>query len=199
MTSIIEEALVPGPRTTVAPENLYLPGEGIIAESYSRLAPTTANAWQTGDISVTRIGLRQGALVTNCLTAIITAAAGTAPTLLKMALLDRNFVVLGQSANLASDPLWTSQGTKQVALTAPLTVPSDNLYYVASLLVGSFGTTQPQFARIASANANIWNALPGGFSVALGTGSGKTDFPANGTAVTGLTFAGGLGWWAGVN
>lgn len=179
---------------------LAVAGSGLISESFSRLFVAGQTAPATQQIYTAPVGLRAGDLATNCHCDVTVLGTSTAPTLIKMALLDKTGKVLGQSANLAADTMWTTTlGPKTVALAAAVTIPTDDLYYVSFLRNGIFAGTDMQLGRANAQIVSVGNAL--GAGVALWPGqTGQTDYAATNASQT-LTqsVAGTVIMWFGVS
>jgi len=170
-------------------------GDGFLTWSYPRTLP--GFSLQPGNQSIQAMAMpfSSGMVVTNCHCMLHIIAAGTPPSLIKMGIFDKTSKMIAQSANLAASAIWTTAPlTVTIALTSPVTIPSSDLYYVAFLINGVFGTTQLQLGRVGALNAALWNAIGSGISPALGS-NGQTDFPANGNNVPGLGIAPALGFW----
>jgi hypothetical protein len=168
--------------------------EGLISETFARAEVALSSAPGTQNLFVTRLYLFAGEVVTNVLCHVVTAAVGAQPTLIKLALLDKTQKVLQVTADLKADAKWTSAGTKAFALGAPVTIPTDGLYYVAFLKNGVFGGTDVALLRSGAGNGT---ALSGGV-IPYGFQAGQTDFAAVGgtQAATGGTSA---SYWFGAS
>jgi hypothetical protein len=180
-----------------------LNAEGLKGEAYPRLLGSGQVVLASQVVTGVRVPLRAGTPVTNLHCGVITAGAGTPPTLLKMALLQRQgssgttWVTFGMSANLAADPMWTTVGIKTVPLLVPVTVPADDAYYVANLCDGAFGTTAMQIARVVPVSGNLVLGIGSGILPAAAVG-GRTDFPAVGQTMS-LPAPSQSGFWFGVS
>lgn len=164
--------------------DIALAGDGLKTETVSRLTLSGVVAPTSQSIFLVRAPIRAGTLINNILCALSTLGVGTTPTLIKMAILDKTGKVLGQSANLNANTMWTAGlGIKTVALSAQVTIPSDDVYYLSFLKNGNFGTTDIQILRVAWPTALIGAAISGGVPLATAV-TVQTDYPANGSSVT---------------
>ncbi len=87
-------------------------------------------------------------VVTNIVVSVTLAAAGTAPTSLKLGLWSSAAtpVCLAVTADLASDARWTFTGWKENALSSPYTILASGIHYLAFWINGVFATTNVQLA-----------------------------------------------------
>lgn len=158
---------------------------GYFAASPPDLSSSGAAVAATQTVYGGAVYLYAGEVVTNVNVCVTTAAAGTAPTGLYLGVWDSGTpTCLAATANLASDGRWTSTGWKANALSAPLTIGTTGVYYLALLENGVFGTTPIQFA---SANATAALGGPIGSGARLWC-SLKTSATAMAASDTG-TFA----------
>lgn len=178
--------------------DIALSGDGLKAETISRLTLSGVVSPTSQSILLVRAPIRAGTLINNILCALTTLGVGTAPTLIKMALLDKTGKVLEQSANLAGNAMWTAGlGIKTVALGSQVTIPSSDVYYLSFLKNGAFASTDMQLLRVAWPTAAMGAAIG---SVPLSTTvTTQTDYPANGSSV--IPGAGGTtsAFWFGAN
>lgn len=172
---------------------------GLLTEAYPMAAALNAlSALTAGQITMALAGLSNGAgdVVTNIVVCIGTAAVGTAPTMMKLAIVKKDGTVLAATANVNSDAKWLSTGYKAFALSSPYTVPADDGYYLAVLQVGAFGTTQPQLIRVGSNQAAGVTQLGSGTFIYASGGTGQTDI----TGTLSVNSAGsGVSFWLGAN
>lgn len=169
-------------------------GQGFISESYPRLITTASVAPTSQQIIAIALGLFAGDVITNCYCSVQTSGVGTAPTLIKMALLDKTGRVLAQSVNVAASAIWTSLGLKAVPVA--YTVTANDLYYVAFLKNGVFTSTEVALARNGMNASFAFGSNP----LPVGIQSAQTDFQPNGSSQTltgGLTANAGL--WVAVS
>lgn len=93
-------------------------------------------------------GFNAGDVVTNIVTCVTTAGAGTVPTGLYVGLYSAAGTLLADSANLASSSIWTSTGFAVAPLLGgtpgPYTIPTTGGYYLMILENGAFATTPMQ-------------------------------------------------------
>lgn len=120
--------------------------------------------------------LYAGEIVTNIIVFVQTAAVGTVPTSLKLALWDSAATpnCLAVTAELKSDSRWTSQGWVVAALSSPYTITSSGIYYPAFWQNGAFGSTNLQ--------VGMCNGSLGGSANIIG--SGKRPYTALKTGAT---------------
>lgn len=154
-----------------------LAAQGLLAETYSRIANITQALLTGGRVYYALIALPEGETVTGLCQIVQTA--GVAMTLSKIGLYD----IAGNRLAISADQgaAWESIGLKQVPFTAPLVVPAGDAFYTA--LVASGGTL-PQFF-CGSTNAGLAVAAAGGV-IPFATLSGQVDLtdPAVITAAT---------------
>jgi hypothetical protein len=128
------------------------------------------------------VGCRGGDVLTNMLANVTTAGVGTTPTLIRQGVADSTGKVLAVTATSQASAVWTTgNAVASVALTAPLTLPSDGLYYLCMIEVGAFGTTPMQLRKIGNP-ANI-GAVPG-FPRPMAAQTGQADLPAVNSSIT---------------
>lgn len=162
--------------------DLALNAAGIIAETVSlttlRDVPgTVATAAST---FAGMVGLRAGDVITGMTYYCITSA-GSGLTLVKMGVATKAGVVLGKTADFHGT---LATGINTVALTTPLTIPTDDGYYLCFTAVG---TTGPTLVRGVAAPINL-PALNGG-SVRASVVGTQTDL------VTFAPAAGSTAFW----
>jgi hypothetical protein len=167
-------------------DEIALAGEGLKTQGYPRNLINAGGVPVTQRIDAMLVPLREGTVLTNIHCAVPAAGVGTGPTLIKLAILSKAGVVQRQTANVGTSAIWTTLGPKTIPLTAAWTCPADDVYYIAFLQNGAFGTTAMQLARNTLYLSQLFAAIGSGVSPQQAT-TGKTDFPADGSAVTGLT------------
>lgn len=139
------------------------------------------------------IPLLAGQVVTNLWICVATAAAGTTPTTIKLAITDYAGARKGVTANVVADAKWTSTGYKSFALADPYTVETTDVYEIAFLQDGSWGTTALQLQRVAGATPTP--SLNSRYAYAT-WGTGQTDI---GTSLTFSAANTPLANWVGVS
>jgi len=174
-----------------------LAAQGLLAETFSRRFATSQAAPTSQTIFASLVTLYAGMTVTNLHCAVGTAAAGTDPTLIKMALCSKAGVVLQQSVNEAADAKWDSKGTKTVALASPYAVTATDGYYVCFLINGTFGSTNLQLVRSLVIDSGSMTAVGSGV-VPICSQASQTDFQATSGSQT-LSGATGNAVWMGVS
>ena len=155
---------------------------GYYHETFSKQGQANTSALATGILYATSIGLLAGDVVTNLIIEVNTA--GATLTLFKVGLLDKAGNRLAVSADLQSGGNVTT-GPKTIPMATPYTIPSDDLYYVAAL---SVGTTGPSLSRgLSKAISSVVGSASYG-SIAFV--SGQTDIQTTNTLVfTGATIS----------
>lgn len=168
---------------------------GLISETGQLDVHTNAATLTSQKIYCRLLGLAAGDIVTYLCAAVSIAGAGTAPTTIKLALLNTSGVIKAITANLASDTGWTASiGPKEFAASTPWTVDTSGAYYVAFLQDGAFASTALQLVRQNStAGADL--AMTGGARSVASGGTGKTDI--SGT-ITFADMGAGSAFWFGV-
>lgn len=166
-------------------QSVALAAAGLISENYSYEMVSSGNAPTAGSIYGFLLGLLAGDLVTNIVVPVVTAGAGTAPTLIRLGLADPSGVVRAVTADLHASSLWTTANTLVACpLSSPLTVSTTGGWRVLLLQVGSWGTTALALGRTTAFSAGALTVQPGGGIRRLGTyGTGATDLPAVGSSL----------------
>lgn len=176
-------------------QNDFLVALGLKGETFdlSNAAGSTTIATQV--IKGTGRYFYTGEVITTLYVCVAVAAAGTAPTLLKLGVWSAAATpaCLAVTADLSADSSWTSVGIKGFNLASVYTVTSDAQLYLAELINGTFGTTQPQLNS---------GAATSGQSVPIGSnrrrnatlGTGQTDMTV---AATGAYTAAAAPIWFG--
>ncbi len=167
-------------------------GLGILTQTWNAEAPGQQAPLVSGTIYCCAVGLRAGDVVTNMLASVATAGSGTTPTLIRQGVADSTGKVLAVTADSHASAVWTSAAVASVALTAPLTIPSQGLYYLCIIEVGAFGTT-PMQLRGAS-NSGSGPGAVSGFPRSLATQAGQADLPAVNSSIT-LGGSTTIGFW----
>lgn len=118
-------------------------GRAIITETVDAIAMIGTAITVNGTVYYCAVGLRAGDVVTNL--SIFVQTAGTVMTRSRVGLYDIAGNLLAQSADQGAS--WQAAGLKTIALTAPFTILTTGLYYVAVIAIG---TVQPTLSRGAS-------------------------------------------------
>lgn len=167
---------------------------GFVSWTFDPVNNNTNTTVPTQTIAGTMLGLSAGATVTNIVMETETAAAGTAPALIRLALLDKTLKVLAVTADVHATA-FTAVGYNAIPLQTPYQVLSSDGYYAAVVINGTWVTTQPQF---------LIGNTPGNNVTPFGTRprrafkqAGQTDFPAVGASVTPATAT--QQYWFGVS
>lgn len=155
---------------------------GFFAETVDgRWCIGSASAMTGGLASYTAIGLYAGEKISSL--TVYVALAGTGLTLSKVGLYSSSGAQLAVSADQGAS--WQTVGAKTIALTAPYTVKTNGVYYLAALATG---TTIPSLIRGSGGTSILAFALAGFLSAYYGQ-TGLADLPAQATFTTGLTGA----------
>jgi hypothetical protein len=134
------------------------------------------------------IGLAAGDVVTNIHTRCITAGATFSGIGMKVGVYSKALQLLGSSGDVS--PAHLSTGGKVNALSAPLSITTTDLYYLAMIAVA---TTPPVLNR--GGAGGLFSAF-GTFAGSAGNQSAQTDLPATAS----ITFnTGMLQYWFGVS
>lgn len=138
--------------STNARAQTRLTARGLIAENSPVEGFQAGNPITSKQVYAGLVGLVKGDVITQIVVCIQTAAAGTAPTLVKLGLMDAAGVVLAATANVGSDVKWNSTGLQGFNLTTPFTITADGGYYPCFLqdLTSPWGTTALQLARFSN-------------------------------------------------
>jgi hypothetical protein len=130
--------------------------------------------------------LAAGETIDNIILAISVAASGTDATLFKVAVLDSAYKVLAQSINLAPSAAIRATGKQAFPLSSQyVDTLGATAFYIGVLQTGAFGTTQPTFVA-QTARSSAAAAAYGANARAIAQVTGQTDFPANGSTLTGV-------------
>lgn len=164
-------------------EGLVMHGQGLKGENFSRYFMQAGTAAVSGTVYFQGIGLSIGDVITNIHVRIVTG--GTSVTACKVGLYDTAGTRLALTADLGTS--WQSGGMKTHALTAPYTVLTTGMYYLALFHTASTGA-QPGRSTAAG---GIYEAVSG--SMLMGAQSGQSDLPSSAT----IANSGQLGFWVG--
>lgn len=173
------------PYEGVSPVEVYRQAAGLVSENYDLQNAATFLAPVAGTIYSHLLPLLAGQEVTNlCMSTSSTGAAGTAPTLVRMALVDPDGIVVARTGNVGGSAAFLVANTPfEQPLSEPYTVPETGGYRVTHLKVGAWGTTQPSLSR-GQLNFDPYSTpLGGGQRKAAVHGTGKTDLPTVGQAL----------------
>lgn len=149
-------------------------GLGVKGETYPLLNTSAVGAPTLNQVFWTACAFRKGEIVTN-LGCVVSVTAS--PTSMWLGLYDS----AGNRLALTADtPTIASGGTggRTAALTAPYTIPTTGLYYIAQLQVGGTAAT---LARVA-AGTDLYKGFSGGVRPAQ-TQTGQTTLPVSATFV----------------
>jgi hypothetical protein len=132
-------------------------------------------------VTATLLGLLNGDVVTNIVVFVDSAASGAVPTRIELGLYDLTDALLGTTGNVAANAGWTTGSHYLVlALTAPVTITSDNGYYCSILHNGSFAGSDPKILK-AGAGLNGLGKSVGAAHRYCWTQAAQTVLPATAT------------------
>jgi hypothetical protein len=107
---------------------LMLPA-GALAETFPRTIATASTATASTNVYLAAIPLDAGVIVSNITVAVVSPESGGTHGFL--ALLDSGLVCRATSVDLTGGAVFAPAGAVTVAMTAPYTVPSAGVYYIA--------------------------------------------------------------------
>jgi hypothetical protein len=116
-----------------------------------------------------------GTIVSGVAVCIETAAAGTLPTGVFVAITDLTGVQLAVSANVRTLALWNATGLFSFAFAAPWTVTADGAVYAAILKDGVYDTTEPKIATMTAVTGS--GAKLGANAAGAVTQAAQATFP----------------------
>lgn len=161
--------------------------QGLLTQNFDRTTVLGSTAPTSGNVYYLPVGLLGGDEVTSLVCQVNTAAS-TQPTLAKMGLYNATEDFLGGSADESAQ--MTTNGPKVFAVTTPITIPSDGVYWIGLLLTHTTGP--PSLGRGSSVSTA---AIPGGFYIRpFANQTGQTDLPDPANWVQSASIA----FWAGV-
>lgn len=170
--------ILPGTR-----DDVLRKGQAISGEPFPRTAGDASTQLVGGTIFLTAVGLMKGDVVTNVLTHI--TSGGTSTSLSKVGIYDKNGNLLAKSADQGSN--WNFVGDFVNPLSAPFTITSTDLYYLAAVTNGT-----ATCSMWATTNRDLQGFGSGKRAFATG-GTGQTDLPATVT----LSGSGVVCYWLG--
>lgn len=131
-----------------APQLSAAVARGLLAEPYPLAQANAGRTMPTQALLGVLVPVSFGTTVSGVAVCIQTAAAGTLPTNMFVALYDLTGVRLAVSANIDALANWNATGLFSFAFTTAWTVTADGAVYAAILKDGVFGTTEPQIATM---------------------------------------------------
>lgn len=166
-------------------EAVLTQAEGLKGQNFSRQSVAQQSIMIDGTAYFMGVALYPSDIITKIL--IVVSTAGSAVTLSKVGLYDK----LGNRLAISADQgtAWQSTGLKEVSLTSPYTVLTQDAYYIA--VVSKASTTLPTLPRNGVVG-QLAAAATGGIQP-FGTLAGQTDLPT--TAAIGTASA--LAYWVG--
>jgi hypothetical protein len=175
---------------------LLLTTLGLVSENVRAAVLTTSAPLTSQQITCGLLPLANGDVITNVVVDISTAAAGTAPTLIRLGIADKTGKILAVTADVHADAQWTSTGFKQFPLTSPLTIGTSDSYFACILENGAFGTTALRLVETGAPGTN-YGVIGSGTAPWMWM-NGQTDLPAVNSSMTLIT-GGNIVPWFGVN
>jgi hypothetical protein len=154
---------------------------GVITETENPSSLAIFTAASGGAVYGRLLGLRAGDVITGLVVRVSVAAAGTAPTTVRVGLADATGKILVLSGNLNAASNFPA-GAAILAFTAPYTVLADGGYYPVLFVSGVWGSTSPTLLNTGVQTAT--NGALGAFAPPGITWTGQTDLPAIGSSVT---------------
>jgi hypothetical protein len=137
---------------------------GLLAEPYPLAQVNTSRTLATQALLGVLVPVSFGTTVSGVAVCIETAAAGTLPTNMFVALYDLTGVRLAVSANIDALANWNATGLFSFAFSTAWTVTADGAVYAAILKDGVFGSTEPKIATmtaVTGSGAALGSNAPG--------------------------------------
>jgi hypothetical protein len=148
---------------------------GILAEPYPLTQVNAGRTLATQAALGVLVPVHFGTVVSGVAVCIQTAAAGTLPTGVFVAITDLTGVQLAVSADVKALANWNTTGVFSFAFTTPWTVTQDGAVYAAILKNGVYGTTEPQIATMTAVTGS--GAKLGSNAAGAVTQTGQATFP----------------------
>jgi hypothetical protein len=123
---------------------------GLLAEPFPLAQVNSSRTLATQALLAVLVPVAFGTTVSGVAYCIETAAAGTLPTGVFVALYDLTGVQLAVSADVKALANWNAQGVFSSPFAAPWVVTQDGAVYAAILKNGVYGTTEPKIAAMAA-------------------------------------------------
>lgn len=160
-------------------DDIYRVSLGFVTSNFNPGNPASSNTAVTSQtVYAVGVAYRAGQVVTNINWIVATAGAGTTPTNMFCGI-SNTTTVLAQTADVKASAQWTATGLASLALSAPLTIPSDGIYYHLILANGTWSVTQMALARGSGL------VVANGSNLLIATaGTAATALPATGAAIT---------------
>jgi hypothetical protein len=121
---------------------------GLLAEPFPLAQVNTSRTLATQALLGVLVPVSFGTTVSGVAYCIETAAAGTLPTAVFVALYDLTGVQLAVSADVKALANWNATGLFSSAFSDPWTVTADGAVYACILKNGVYGTTEPKIAAM---------------------------------------------------
>lgn len=155
---------------------------GILAEPYPLAQVSTSRTLATQAVLGVIVPIQAGTTISGVAVCIETAAAGTLPTGVYVALYDLLGVQLAVSANVRTLALWNVVGVFSYAFATAYSPSRDGAAYACILKDGVYGTTEPKIATMTSV-AGSGTALGANAAGAV-TQAAQATMPSPATLVT---------------
>lgn len=165
-------------------EEIGLDAFGLLTANYWPLIAQNTFTPTSQKIHFGAVPVRAGMLISNIHVWVTTAAVGTDPTTVELALLSTAGARLAVTADVVADAQWDTIGVKSFPLGTPYTVTETGLLHAAILKDGAWSGTDVVIARATGGNASVEinSVFPYG-----NYGTGQTAIGATETAATDTT------------
>lgn len=155
---------------------------GLLAEPYPLAQVNAARTLATQAVLGVLCPVAFGTTVSGVAYCIQTAAAGTLPTGVFVALYDLTGVQLAVSADVKALANWNATGLFSSAFTTPWTVTQDGAVYAAILKNGVYGSTEPAIATMTAVTGSGQKLGANAAGAVTQTGQATMPSPATFTA-----------------
>jgi hypothetical protein len=152
---------------------------GLLAEPFPLAQVNTSRTLATQAVLGVLCPVAFGTTVSGIAVCIETAAAGTTPTAVFVALYDLTGVQLAVSADVKAIGNWNATGLKSFSFSTAWTVTQDGAVYAAILKNGTYGSTEPKIAAMTAVTGS-GQAL-GSNAAAAVTQTGQATMPSPAT------------------
>jgi hypothetical protein len=159
---------------------------GLLSEPYPLAQVNAGRTLATQAVLGVLVPVQAGFTVSGVAYCIQTAAAGTLPTAVFVALYDLTGVRLAVSADVKALANWNATGVFSSAFTTAYTPSTTGAVYAAILKNGVYGTTEPQIATMTAVTGS--GAALGANSPAAVTQAAQATMPATATLVANDSF-----------
>jgi hypothetical protein len=148
---------------------------GLLAEPFAVSGVNAGRTLPTQTALGVLVPVMFGTTVSGVAVCIQTAAAGTLPTGVFLAITDLTGVQLAVSADVKALANWNATGIFSFAFTTPWVVTADGAVYAAILKNGVYGTTEPQIATMTAITGS--GQKLGANAAGAVTQAGQATFP----------------------